>query len=232
MEHCPAMRCYERPRPAVPVSWAVLHREERLDCGKTWAQKAWLKHMNWHFTSTVCTKHAALPDGQTVAKGAILGLPLSCKRLYGETLSFLYLNNIFDFKLPQEFICFSKSLPSFLANPIRRIRIRLELNWSLNYTQNYHRYRTLDRPPVWRQVCTAVQQMEHLQEVHVNLRQAVPLGHIADVLLLLDELKVKQVVMETYGGVEEIKSYIEDSGREYQVREQVPWEECFVTFAS
>lgn len=59
----------------------MLHKEERLDCGKTWAQKAWLNHMDWHFTSTVCGKNAELPGGQKVTKGAILGLPLSCKRM-------------------------------------------------------------------------------------------------------------------------------------------------------
>lgn len=75
------MGCYERPSPVLPVTWAMLHKEERLDCGKTWAQKAWLNHMDWHFTSTVCSKNAELPGGQTVAKGAILGLPLSCKRM-------------------------------------------------------------------------------------------------------------------------------------------------------
>ncbi|OJD33416.1 memo1 family protein [Diplodia corticola] len=231
MEHCSARKCYEPGHPAAPVSWAILYKEERLACGKTWAQKDWLKNMNWHFASTVCTKNADLPDGQTVRKGAILGLPLSCKRCYRESLAFLYMNNLFDFKTPQDFLCFSKTIPRPLTTPVTRIRIRLVLNWSLNYAHNYQTYRTLTKPPVWNLFCAAVWAMK-LQEVHVNLRQAIPLGHIADVLLLLDRLRVDRVVIETYQSVDEIRSYIEQTGRKYHVRERVPWEECFVTFAS
>lgn len=151
---------------------------------------------------------------------------------YQEALPFLYTGNTFDFKFPQDFICFSKTLPPFLVNPVRRIRIRLELAWGVYATQPGHMYRAMIRPPVWRQVCDAVKHMKDLREVRVDLKQAVPLGHIAEVLLLLDELQVEHVVIETYNGVEEIKEYIEESGRQYDVEEVVPWDECFVTFGS
>lgn len=81
IEHNPTMHCHEPTPPDLPVEEAQLHREQRLTCGKTWAQKASLTHLNWHFTSGVCGKDAKLPNGQAMPQGAMLGLLLSCKRM-------------------------------------------------------------------------------------------------------------------------------------------------------
>ncbi|GME55129.1 hypothetical protein GTA08_BOTSDO08411 [Neofusicoccum parvum] len=230
VEHSPTMRCHEPRQPTVPVSWAQLHREERLDCGKNWAQKDWLNHMNWHFTSSCCGKGAALPDGRVVPKGAILGLLLSCKRIYHEAFPLLYTRNTFDFKCPADFLCFTTSLPPALQDPLRRIHMRLDLSWYLPRPES-----RWDTPPpwAWYQTCRALRDMRSLEEVQLTVNPTRRAGVVEEALEALDGWKIDgSLVVEMYEGADELREILAAKQSAFEVQTLVPWNSCFVTFAS
>ncbi|KAF4550196.1 Hypothetical protein D9617_18g033870 [Elsinoe fawcettii] len=124
----------------------------------------------WKHTCWVQRLDSDEPDGKKKCAG-LLGLPLSCRRIYKETIPILYGTNTFDFKRFETIHGLFQCVPHQHLDRIRHVRLFVTLMEppnSVKYTQRE------DYEEVWKKLGT----IKDLKELKVCMAIHMAIGHI------------------------------------------------------
>ncbi|PIA89318.1 hypothetical protein CB0940_07162 [Cercospora beticola] len=140
-------------------------------------------------------KHNHHPD-DLVACDHLLGLPLTCKQIYAETIDMLYSRTTFCFMQPEQIVPFHKQLLPQRWNAITSIEFDSDL---------YHRLRKLDmdlpahsfvhRSEAWLEFWSLVNTMESLERVVITRTK---LGFRFENLAAMEQVKKRLEVFDVY----------------------------------